>query len=108
MEDYKLAAVKRSIAWFGEDHRQVQEFNEIVAKIRNLPCSSMCDAYRGLEHPDHKFLAWIMAINGLFLFDYLFQTNKDHEDDDPNPNMTPDQPKPKPKAEAEAVTTKHS
>ncbi|OMO88340.1 hypothetical protein CCACVL1_08459 [Corchorus capsularis] len=92
MEDYKLAAVKRAIAWFGEDHRQVQEFNEIVAKIRNLPCSSMCDAYRGLEHPDHKFLAWIMAIDGLFLFDYLLiQTNKGEI---PTPTPTPAQPDP--------------
>ncbi|OMO49816.1 hypothetical protein COLO4_38359 [Corchorus olitorius] len=81
MEPYKLEAVKRATAWIGGDHhhhRELhEEFEKMVGKISKLHCPSMCNVYRGLDH-DHQFLAWILTIDGLFLFD-LFQTNKAHQ-----------------------------
>ncbi|OMO49815.1 hypothetical protein COLO4_38358 [Corchorus olitorius] len=97
MENYKLAAVKRAIRMLreGDGAEAPEEFNKIVEKISKLNCPPMCNAYRhDLENHNHKEMACIMAIDGLFLVD-LFQTN---EGGIIPPTQTQIQPKPNPHA----------
>ncbi|OMO88357.1 hypothetical protein CCACVL1_08458 [Corchorus capsularis] len=104
MENHKLAAVKRvTAAMFGVGDRPVfEEFQKIVQKISKLKCAPVCDAYRrDLENHNHPEMAYIMAIDGLFLAD-LFQTNKG-SGTPPQPQRLQPQPQPQRQPDPHAI-----
>ncbi|OMO49823.1 hypothetical protein COLO4_38357 [Corchorus olitorius] len=69
MEHYKLAVVKKVMKKLGTNEEfQIFKFEKLVEELINkLPHPYISNCYRGLDDRNLDFLAWIMAINGLFL-----------------------------------------
>ncbi|XP_022717841.1 putative UPF0481 protein At3g02645 [Durio zibethinus] len=66
MEHYKLAAVKRAI----KPKFQLSEVEKLIAEIvKQVPSIRNC--YHDLTAHNHDIIAWIMAIDGLFLLELL-------------------------------------